>query len=185
MVSMAGSSLILWYRSVWFSAWPEMISGVVHLRQVHAGRQAQPAVQAAHPFGIALRQVVVDGDDVHALAGQRVQIGRQGRHQRLALARAHFRDLAVVQDHAADHLDVEVAHLEHAPGCLAAHRERFRQQVVERLAVRDAILEFRRLGLEFSVGQLFDLRLERVNLAHGFLILLEQPLVAATENLGQ
>ncbi len=69
---------------------------VGHLRQVHADGQAEEAVDAAHPVGVALGQVVVDGDDVHALAGQRVQIGRQRRDQRLALAGAHFGDLAVV-----------------------------------------------------------------------------------------
>jgi hypothetical protein len=47
---------------------------------------------------------------VHALAGQRVEVDRQRRHQRLALAGAHLGDLAVVQHHAADELDVEVPH---------------------------------------------------------------------------
>ena len=33
----------------------------------------------AHPVGVAAGEVVVDGDDVHAVAGQRVQVGRQRR----------------------------------------------------------------------------------------------------------
>jgi hypothetical protein len=52
-------------------------------------------------------------------------------------------------------------------------------------ALGDAVLEFGGLRLELGVRQRFHLRLERVDLTHGFLILLEQPLVAATENLGQ
>jgi hypothetical protein len=61
-----------------------------------------------------LREVVVDRDDVHALAGQRVQVGGQRRDQRLALAGLHLGDLAVVQHHAAEQLHVEVAHAQRA-----------------------------------------------------------------------
>jgi hypothetical protein len=158
---------------------------VIHLRQVHAGAQAEPAVQAAHLLGVALRQVIVDGHHVHALAGQRVQVDRQGCHQGLAFAGAHLGDLAVVEDHAADQLHVEVAHLHDALGGFAADRKRFGQDVVERSAAGDPFLEFGGFGLEFGVRQLFHLRLERIDLAHGFLVLLEQPLVTAAENLGQ
>jgi hypothetical protein len=92
-----------------------------HLRQVDAHRQAQEVVQAAHPLRVAVGQVVVHRDHVHALAGQRVQVHRQRGGQRLALAGAHFGDLAVVQRHAAQQLDVEVAHLHNALGAFA-HR---------------------------------------------------------------
>jgi hypothetical protein len=92
-----------------------------HLRQVDADGQAEEGVEAPHPLGVAPRQVVVDGDDVNALAGERVQVDRQGRHQRLALAGAHFGDLAGVERHAADQLDVEMAHLQR-PLARLAHR---------------------------------------------------------------
>ena len=98
----------------------------------------------AHPVGVALREVVVDRDDVHALAGERVQVGRQRRDQRLAFAGAHLGDLAVVQHHAADQLHVEVAHLQRALAGLAHDGEGFGQQLVERRAVGDALLELRR-----------------------------------------
>jgi hypothetical protein len=45
-------------------------------------------------------------------AGQGVQNHGQGGDQGLALAGLHFRDLALVQDHAAHELDVEMAHAE-------------------------------------------------------------------------
>jgi hypothetical protein len=44
-----------------------------------------------------------------ALAGERVEIDRQRRDQRLAFAGLHLGDLALVQDHAADQLHVEMA----------------------------------------------------------------------------
>jgi 1-acyl-sn-glycerol-3-phosphate acyltransferase len=79
-----------------------------------ADAQTEKMIDLAHPGGIAARQIVVDGHDVHALAGQGVEIGGQRGHQGLALAGAHLGDLAVVQHHAADQLHVEVAHAEHA-----------------------------------------------------------------------
>ena len=43
--------------------------------------EAHEAVHLAHPLGVTLGQIVVDGDDVDALARQGVQIGREGGHQ--------------------------------------------------------------------------------------------------------
>jgi len=42
--------------------------------------------KSCHPLGVALGQVVVHRDHVHAVAGQRIQVAREGRDQRLALA---------------------------------------------------------------------------------------------------
>ena len=74
-----------------------------------ADTEAEEAVDGAHPLGVALRQVVVDGDDVNALPLHRVQVDGEGRDQRLALAGLHLGDHAPVQDDAAQDLDVEVA----------------------------------------------------------------------------
>ena len=69
----------------------------LHAGHVDAHGEPEEGVDLPHPFGVAARQVVVDGDHVHALAGQRVQIHRQRGHQRLAFAGAHLGDLALVQ----------------------------------------------------------------------------------------
>ena len=75
-----------------------------------ADRHAEEAVDAAHPLRVAAGQVVVHGDDVNALAFERVEIGGQRGDERLAFAGLHLGDLAVVQHHAADQLHVVVAH---------------------------------------------------------------------------
>ena len=85
----------------------------------HADGQAERVVDRAHPLRVALRQVIVDRHDVHALAGERVEVDRQRRDERLAFAGAHLGDLALVQHHAADQLHVELAH---ADGARAASR---------------------------------------------------------------
>jgi hypothetical protein len=48
-------------------------------------------IEPAHPDGVAASQIIVDGDDVHTLAGQGIQVAGQGRDQGLALAGAHLR----------------------------------------------------------------------------------------------
>ncbi len=110
-----------------------------------------------HPLGVAPGEVVVDGHDVNATAGQRIERGRQGRHERLALAGPHLRDPALVEDDAAHQLDVEVVHAEGSPHGLARSREDVRQDVVEGLA---EVLELalvaglRDLAPAFGVGVL-------------------------------
>ena len=99
-----------------------------------ADREAEQPVDRAHPLGVALREVLVDRDDVHALAGERIQVDGQRRDQRLALAGAHLGDLAVVQHHAADQLHVEGAQAHGAARRLARGRKGLGQDVVERLA---------------------------------------------------
>ena len=99
--------------------------------QDHADRQAEEPVDLAHPLGVALGEVVVDRDDVHALAGQRVQVGRQCPGKRLALAGLHLRDVAEMHRRAAHDLDVERSLVEHPLRGLADRRERLGHQVVE------------------------------------------------------
>ena len=88
---------------------------VVDVRDVvldDADGQAEAVEDGAHPLRVALGQVVVDGDDVDAAAGHGVERGGERSDEGLALAGPHLGDLALVQDHAADELDVEVAHAE-------------------------------------------------------------------------
>ena len=106
-----------------------------------ADRHPEEAVDAAHPLRVAAGQVVVDRDDVDALALERVEIGRQRRDERLAFAGLHLGDLAAVEDDAADELDVEVPHVQHAAAGLAHDGERFRDQVVERRSAGEPLPE--------------------------------------------
>ena len=80
----------------------------------HADGHAERLVDRPHPLGVAAGEVVVHRDQVDALAGQRVQVDRQRRDERLALTRAHLGDRALVQHRPAEQLHVEVAHPERA-----------------------------------------------------------------------
>ena len=71
-----------------------------------ADRQAEIREDVAHPLRVAAGEVVVDRDEVGTAAGERVEIERQRRDERLAFTRRHLGDLALVEDHAADELHV-------------------------------------------------------------------------------
>ena len=55
---------------------------------------AERVVERLHPLGVAAGQVVVDGDDVDAVARQRVEEHGQRRGEGLALAGLHLGDRA-------------------------------------------------------------------------------------------
>ena len=132
----------------------------------HAHRKPQRVVDRPHPLRVALGQVVVDRDQMRPIALQRVQIQRQRRHQRLALARPHLRHLALVQHQPAEHLHVVVAHLHLAPRRLAHHRERLRQDVIERGAIFEPLNELRRLLAQRHIVEPLGLRLPLVDRLH-------------------
>ncbi len=142
-----------------------------------ADRQPQERVDLAHPFGIALGQVIVDGDDVNAAAGERVEIDRQRRDQRLAFAGLHLGNLAVVLHHAADQLHVEMTLTERPLGGLAHGGEGRNQDVVERLAVGELFLEFVGARAQRLVGELFELGLQRIDRRCARPVLANAPLV--------
>ncbi len=98
-----------------------------------------------------------------ALAGQGVEIDRQGADQGLAFAGPHFGDAALVQDHAADQLHVVGALPEGPPGRFAHHGEGFFQEVVEGFALGQALAEFDRFAAQGLVGEGLHGRLQRVD----------------------
>ena len=122
---------------------------------------------------------------------------RQRGDERLALARLHLGDLALVQHDAAHELAVERDHVprERMPAHVrgGAHemaarvldeRERLGQDVVQRLAARNALLELRRQTREVRVGQVLFLilLLKMVDLCDDRLELLQFPGVLGAEN---
>ena len=123
----------------------------------------EEAVDLAHPLAVAAGEVVVDRHHVDALAGERVEIDRQGRHQGLALTGAHLGDRALVKDHAADELHVEMALTQGALGRLADGGEGRHQDIVQGLAGGELGLELLRAGAELLVRQGLQLGLHRVD----------------------
>ena len=164
-----------------------------------AHRQPQEPVDLAHPVRVAPGEVVVHGDDVHAPAGQGVQVHGHGRDEGLALAGLHLGDLSRVQDHPADQLHVEGAKAQGAHGGFASDRERLLEQLVQdgRAGLLEVVLVdlFERLGDPLPeldglrpqrlVGQRLHRRLERVDPLDARRELLQVALVLRAENSGE
>src|SRR4029079_3584793 len=91
----------------------------------------------------------------------------------LALAGLHLGDLAAVEDHAADHLDVEVAHAHRALARLADDREDLGQQVVEVAAVDRLLAQGVDPRAQLRVGLELELGLEGADQRDAALVLLE------------
>ena len=143
--------------------------------------EAEEAVDFAHPFAVAFSQVVVDGDDVDAFAGEGVEVDGEGGDEGFAFAGAHLGDVAGVEDHAAEELLVEVAHAGGAAGSLAHDGEGFGQQVVEAFAGRETAFELGGLAGQRGVAEFLDVGFEGVDLFHVFHQALDFPLVVVAE----
>ena len=137
---------------------------LVEVGHDHPDGEPEEAVDLPHPVGIAPGEVIVDRDDMHALAFERVEIDRQRRHQGLALAGLHLGDLAAMEHDAADHLHVEMAHAERALRCLADGGECLGQKVVQRLATVETAAEPGGLARQFGVVHRLDSRLHGIDL---------------------
>ena len=74
-------------------------------------RQPQEFVDFPHPLGIPGGKVIVHGDKVDVVTGQRIQVERHGRDEGLAFAGGHFRNVAAMQHHPANQLHIKRHHL--------------------------------------------------------------------------
>ena len=148
----------------------------------HAHAESEKFVDRPHPVGVALGEIFVNRDDMHALARKRVQIGRQGRHQGLAFAGAHLGDRTFVQHDAADHLHIEMTQLQSSLARLAHGGEGLRQQFLKRFAPFQPGAQFPGSRANLLVGLAFVLRFQPVDRSHGFPHPLQLPRIAAAKD---
>ena len=138
------------------------------LRRLLVGDDASDAhakepVDAAHKFALVAGEVVVDGDHMHALAFERIEVARQGCDQGLTFTGLHFRDIAPMQCRTAHELHVKVTHAQCALRSLTYGGERLRHNVVKALAVVKLLLELGGLSFKFLVGEGRYLVLKRIH----------------------
>ena len=114
---------------------------------------------------------------------QRVEIEREARDERLALAGLHLGDVALVEDDAAHHLDVEHALVGLAHTRLADGGVRLEEQVLEHLAVVEPLPELGRLRAQLLVRERLELGLERRDVRGLVLNPLHATALADAENL--
>ena len=136
---------------------------VVKTMHDHANGQAKKRVDLAHPRRIAAGEIIIDRDDVDALARKRIEIAGERGDQCLAFAGAHLGDAALVQDHAADQLNIKVPLPKRALGGLAYGGEGWREQIVEGFARGQFGAEPRCASAQVFIRKFRDLRLKGVD----------------------
>ena len=115
-------------------------------------REAEEPVDLPHPLRVAAGEVVVHRDDVDALAREGVQVDGERWRRGSCLRRSSSRRSCPVEDHAADQLDVEVAHPEDARAP-RGRRRRPRAGGRRALPLREALTELGRPPPELVVGE--------------------------------
>ncbi len=167
-----------------------------------ADGEAEKAVDLAHPFSITLGEIIIDGHDVDAAAGKRVQVCGKCSDESLAFAGLHLGDLALMKNTSADQLHVKVAHAHDAAACFPHDGKGLRHESVESAffcGVEDVGVGFRidalgcfgdpgtklhGLFAKLLVGQSFHLGLEGVHLANDGEQTFDGPLVGSTKDFG-
>lgn len=157
--------------------------GMLHTGDDNASGHAECCVDTSHPGGITAGQVVVDGDNMNTTTSKGVEIHGERRDQRLALTGLHLGNTPLVQHHAADQLNVEMAHLQCATGGLTHQRKGFRQEIIKRLARTNPLAQTRCLRLEVCVRHGLDAIFECGNALDLLAKTANQTIVATAKNL--
>lgn len=132
-----------------------------------------------HPLRITRCEIIVDGDDMHAFARQCIQIDRCDSDQGLSFSCLHLGDDSFMENDASEELDIIRDHIpdqflsfdldfgaDHPLARLLDCSERFREDIVQGLALCEPVLEFLGLRLDLIVGQRIEFSREFVYLFH-------------------
>ena len=103
-----------------------LIRGLLRVNRGHGDSQSM--INRSHPVRVAPGQVIVDGDQMDAPPGQRIQIKRAGGDQGLTFTGPHLGDFTLMQNDAADQLDIEMALMNSPFGSFPDCGEGFRQE---------------------------------------------------------
>ena len=118
----------------------------VHIMHNQANRQAQRFIDTAHVFAVTTGKIVIDSNNMHALARKSVEVYRRSRYKCFALAGTHLGNFAAVQHNAAYHLYVKMTHTGNTLRCLADNSKGLRQNIIQSFALLQTNLKFRSLG---------------------------------------
>ena len=105
--------------------------GRAHVVLYNAHRKPEKLINGPHPHPVALCQVIVNRNDMHALAGKGVETRGKRCDQRFALAGGHFRDFPFVHDNSSYELHVKMPHAYCSFSHLPHNSERLGQDIFE------------------------------------------------------
>ena len=119
---------------------------VVQIMLNHPHRHPQILINVAHPFRVTAGQIVVYRDHMNAFGFQAIEVNGKRGDQRLPFAGLHLGNFPLMQNDAADELNVKVAHVESPLSGFAYQSECFRENLHEGGAPAQFLLELAGLG---------------------------------------
>ena len=145
----------------------------------------EETVDLAHPLCVTLCQIIVDRDDVNALALQRIQVRRKRGDKRLALARLHLCNTALMQNHAAQQLYVKVAHPDGTLACFPHDGKGFAEKIVQRFAAAQSLPKPFGLRTKFLIRHCLINGLKSIDLRYARMQFLQFALARVAEQFVQ
>ncbi len=154
------------------------------IRNDATGAQAHETVDLSHPVGVALGEVIIDGNHMHALAGQGIQVNGQGGDQGFTFTGLHLGDIAIMQDQPADQLDIIMTLAKDAFGGFPGYGKGLVEHAVERLAIRKSLTEKACLALQLCIAHGLEPGFKFIDRRNMFTEGLQFPAIRRAENLG-
>ena len=109
-------------------------------------------MNASHPVGITVCQVVIDRDNVYTLSFQCVQIRRQDTGLGFTFTGLHLGDTALMDNDTTEDLNFIVLLVQNTACSFSGNGKCFAEDVVQGLAFRQAILKLLRLCAQLLIG---------------------------------
>ena len=136
----------------------------IQIMNDEADGETQEFIYLSHPFAVSFRQIIIDGNDMDALAIQCIQIDWCRSDQRLAFAGTHLGNVSTMQNNTTDQLGIEVTHPQHAARGFTNDRKSLRQDIIQCLTLGKTRFEFIGFVRQRRIAQLLQTILQRVDL---------------------
>ena len=122
---------------------------------------------------------------MHTLAGERIQISRQGRNQGFTFTGFHLGDASFMQRHATHHLHIKMPHAHNALAGFTDQGKGFRKNGIKALTLRNTLLVLGGFGLQLFVTQGVQFLFLGIDADHNLAHALQLTLVLATKQFFQ
>ena len=116
-----------------------------------AGGQTEEGIYATHFLTVSLCEIVVDGNDVYAVTGERVEVCGESFYESFTFTRLHLRNSSLVQEYTADELYSVGAFAKYSVVSLSYERECLGENIVKSLAVGKVRLQLVGVVAQFIV----------------------------------
>ena len=113
---------------------------VVNLVSDKTYGKTEVSVELAHPLGVTASEVVVDGNDMNAVACKTVEVCGEGSNKSFTFTCFHLGDTSLMKNDSADNLNGIVLHTEHSVACLTANSKCVGKNIVCSFTVCKAFL---------------------------------------------